>query len=1167
MMAGLIREHDWSQTPLGPMEQWPQSLRTALNLVLHAEQPTYLAWGPNYQFFYNDAYRPILGLLKHPAVGCTVGEIFPEVWEQIGGCLDAVRTQGAVVTRRDRLLALQRYDYVEECYFNSTYSPVWDEHGQVGGVVVAVQEVTLRVVGERRRRTLNELAARAAEPGSVEEACARLLAAMDHNHHDLPFALLYLQDAEGEPLRLAGTTGVSPGTAAAPLQLSAQVSEPWPVAQALRQRSPSIVMDAGDTIGAVEGWPWPEALRSAVVLPVTGLDVDRPVGALVLGVNARRSLDDRYQSFLERVAGHVSTGIATAQATERERQSELSAVGADARAEIAIDNLRLRHFAQQELRDRARAERALYASEERYRRLVQALPAAVYTTDERGRINFYNEAAVKLWGRAPVLGQEMWCGAWRIYTQDGQILQLDNCPMAIALREDRAILRAEIEIERPDGTRRQVLAHPQPMHNMQGVLTGAINILVDITDLKAVQHELAATKDDLSRHVDALASLHDLAMRLAGTRESAPALQAVLAALLRIHEADFGLVALYNAASGQLEPAASIGFDDDSLQALGSVRPGPESGASGVAFFSGERVVIEDVHTGTRLDAYREAAARLGFRSVHATPIRTRSGEVLGVLTMKFRQVRRPTFREIQVADMCARHAAEIVEGVHTQLALLESEERFRHMADHAPVMIWLAEVDGSCSYLSKSWYEFTGQKPLEALDWGWLSAVHPDDRMRVDTASRHLDKLRQPYRLEYRLRRRDGEYRWVNDHVTPRFAADDRFVGFVGCVMDVTEDKRKEEALRSADQRKDEFLATLAHELRNPLAPISNGLQVLKWSLDPTQIARTREVMERQLAHMTRLIDDLLDVSRISLGKIELKSGRLDLAAVLQSAVDACRPLIDEFGHALVMELPREPLPVHGDMTRLVQVFANLLNNAARYTPRGGRIEVRAVREGEQVSVTVSDNGIGIPADKLDCVFDMFVQMDRSLERRYGGLGIGLTLVKRLVELHGGSVSACSEVEQGSEFSVRLPLLEVPEATVEPAPRQQARTGARRRVLVVDDNLDSAETMSILLDLMGHDTRLAHDGLEALDVARSFRPDVVLLDIGLPKLNGYEVCKRLREQLLDGQDVVVVALTGWGQAEDQRRSKEAGFDGHLVKPVEPAKLEELIAGLSVAHA
>jgi PAS domain S-box-containing protein len=1166
-MAGLIREHDWSRTPLGPIEQWPQSLRTALNLVLQAEQPTYLAWGPHYQFFYNDAYRPILGLLKHPAVGRTVPETFPEVWDQIGSCLDAARTQGAVVTRRDRLLALQRYDYVEECYFNSTYSPVWDETGEVGGVVVSVQEVTLRVVGERRRRTLNELAARAAEPGSVDQACARLVSAMDHNHHDLPFALLYLPSADGSSLRLAGSTGVSPGTAAAPLQLALQADVPWPLAQVMRERSPAIAMDAGAIIGVVEGWPWPETLRSAVVLPITGLDVDQPVGALVLGVNARRALDDRYQSFLERVAGHVSTGIATAQAAERERLSELQAADAAARAEIAIDNLRLRHFAQQELRDRTRAERALYASEERYRRLVQALPAAVYTTDERGRITFYNEAAVKLWGRAPLLGQEMWCGSWRLYTQQGEALEPERCPMAIALKEDRALLREEIEIERPDGTRRQVLAHPQPMHNMLGVLTGAINILVDITDLKTVQNELAATKDDLSRHVDALASLHDLAMRLAGTRESTPALQAVLAALLNLHEGDFGLVSLYNPASGLLEPAASIGFDDESLQALGSVKPGPASGASGSAFFCGERVVVEDVFADTQQAAYHEAAVRMGFRSVHATPIRTRSGEVLGVLSVKFRQTRRPTCREIQVADMCARHAAEIVEGVHTQLALLESEERFRHMADHAPVMIWLAEVDGSCSYLSKSWYEFTGQRPQEALDWGWLAAVHPEDRTRAETTCRHLDKLRQPYRLEYRLRRRDGEYRWVTDHVTPRFAADDRFVGFVGCVMDVTEDRRKEEALRSADQRKDEFLATLAHELRNPLAPISNGLQVLKWSLDPAQVSRTREVMERQLAHMTRLIDDLLDVSRISLGKIELKNERLDLAAVLQSAVDASRPLIDEFGHELSLDLPREPLLLHGDMTRLVQVFANLLNNATRYTPKGGHIEVRAAREGAQVRVSVRDNGIGIPADKLERVFDMFVQMDRSLERRYGGLGIGLTLVKRLVELHGGSVDAVSDVGQGSEFGVRLPLLALPAAADAPAPRREARSGTRRRVLVVDDNRDSAETMSILLDLMGHDTRLAHDGLEALEAAQSFRPDVVLLDIGLPKLNGYEVCKRLREEHPAGQEIVVVALTGWGQAEDQRRSKEAGFDSHLVKPVEPARLEDLIASLGAVHA
>jgi PAS domain S-box-containing protein len=366
---------------------------------------------------------------------------------------------------------------------------------------------------------------------------------------------------------------------------------------------------------------------------------------------------------------------------------------------------------------------------------------------------------------------------------------------------------------------------------------------------------------------------------------------------------------------------------------------------------------------------------------------------------------------------------------------------------------------------------------------------------------------------------------------------------------------------LREADRRKDEFLATLAHELRNPLAPLRNGLQVMTLAHDDAvAVEQARTMMERQLAQMVRLVDDLLDVSRITRNKLELRKERVTLATVIHSAVETSRPVIEQFGHAFSVTLPPAPIHLDADPMRLAQVFSNLLNNAAKYTEPRGSIALTAETQGNEAVVCVRDTGLGIPADALPHIFDMFSQVDRNMERAQGGLGIGLTLVRRLVEMHGGTVEARSDGPgQGSEFLVRLPFVgQIPPA-VALQDGEKAPSAASRRILVVDDNRDSATSLSLILKLMGNQTRIADDGLAAVEVAQQFQPDMILLDIGLPKLSGHEVCRRIRQQTWSHR-TVIVALTGWGQEEDRRRSQEAGFDHHLVKPVEIAVLRELLA-------
>ncbi|QEG31319.1 Autoinducer 2 sensor kinase/phosphatase LuxQ [Gemmata obscuriglobus] len=367
---------------------------------------------------------------------------------------------------------------------------------------------------------------------------------------------------------------------------------------------------------------------------------------------------------------------------------------------------------------------------------------------------------------------------------------------------------------------------------------------------------------------------------------------------------------------------------------------------------------------------------------------------------------------------------------------------------------------------------------------------------------------------------------------------------------------------LQEQDRRKDEFLATLAHELRNPLAPVRNGVQILRLSGVGEAAGRTLNMMDRQLGHLTHLVDDLMDVARVSSGKVVLRNDRVSLKAVVDAAVETSRQAVEAAGHEFVLRVAAEPLLLSADHTRLVQVLANLLNNAAKYTPQGGRIVLSAQRDGGDAVVTVSDTGVGIPADMLPKVFELFAQVGTSIERSQGGLGIGLTLVKRLVEMHGGTVRAESPGPgRGSTFTVRLPLAAAPADA--PALLRAPGGGAANRldILVVDDNRDAAESMALLLEMRGHRVKAAHDGPEALKLLATYRPQLILLDLGLPGMSGYEVARRIRESAaLRG--VTLAALTGWGQEEDRRRTKEAGFDHHLTKPADPAELERIVTGV-----
>ncbi|HEY6528709.1 MAG TPA: PAS domain S-box protein [Cellvibrionaceae bacterium] len=513
----------------------------------------------------------------------------------------------------------------------------------------------------------------------------------------------------------------------------------------------------------------------------------------------------------------------------------------------------------------------------------------------------------------------------------------------------------------------------------------------------------------------------------------------------------------------------------------------------------------------------------------------------------------------------------DITDRKNAETALRQSEEGRRLALDAAELGAF--NIDTTTNTLTTDErFRIIFVGTAEAMSYEQaFTAIHTDDRERIRAAvaaATHPDNP-APYAEEYRVVHPDGSVRWVFARGRAKFDQGEprQVVSFDGTIADVTSRKSIEEErerlvgqLRDADRRKDEFLATLAHELRNPLAPIRNGLQVMRLAGASGTMEETRSMMERQLMQLVHLVDDLLDVSRATSGKLTLRRERVELQAVIDAAIETTRPVIEQAGHVLAVTLPNEPIFVDGDATRLSQVVSNLLNNSAKYTYRGGHIRLAVHREEDIAVVVVTDDGIGIPTNMLGKVFDMFAQVDRALEKTTGGLGIGLSLVKGIVELHGGTIEAHSEGEgRGSAFVVRLPLALSAGHKVEPSVGElPVSSSSRRRILIADDNVDSATTLGQLLELLGNDVSITHDGLQAVEEAERFRPDVILLDIGMPKLNGYDACGRIRQQPW-GREALLVALTGWGQDDDKRRSKEAGFDVHLVKPVDLGALKKLL--------
>jgi PAS domain S-box-containing protein len=499
-----------------------------------------------------------------------------------------------------------------------------------------------------------------------------------------------------------------------------------------------------------------------------------------------------------------------------------------------------------------------------------------------------------------------------------------------------------------------------------------------------------------------------------------------------------------------------------------------------------------------------------------------------------------------------------VTEQKRAEDALRQSEERLRALADSMPQLAWTARADGYITWYNRRWYEYTGTTPEQMEGWGWQSVHDPATLPDVVRRWRESIATSTPFDMEFPLRGADGRFRRFLTRVFPLKDHDGQVLQWFGTNTDVTALVEAQESLQETARRKDEFLGMLSHELRNPLAPIRNSVYILERA-DPTgePAARARAVIQRQTEHLTHLVDDLLDVTRIARGKIELRRQRVDLRDVVRRATEDFRSGMEDRGIAFHAAFPEEKLWADADPTRVTQVVGNLLHNAAKFTSRGGEVALALRAIDGEAELSVRDTGAGIDPALIPHVFDAFVQGERTLARTEGGLGLGLALVKGIAELHGGRVRAESAgKEQGAEFVVRLPLV-VAAGSRDASPAAAERTRVGRRVLVVDDNADAAESLAEIMMMLGHAVEVAYDGPSAIERARVSPPDVVLCDIGLPGMSGYEVAKALRADGMRG--MLLIAVSGYAQSEDVKMAVEAGFDGHVAKPCDPEQIERLL--------
>ncbi|NML46148.1 response regulator [Ramlibacter sp. G-1-2-2] len=1184
-MAERMRALDWSRTAIGPLHTWPQCLLSAVGMLLPSKAQIILFWGPEFTVLYNAPYRPVFGA-RHPwPLGRPGREAWPEIWDDmLHGLLDGVIRTGEAFGANDLLFPIERNGYPEETYFDVSYDPIRDESGSVAGVYCIVTETTARVVGERRLALLKELGATNAGALTARHACVRAVQAFEQQPQDIPFALVYAGD------ELLGSTK--------------EARQQLDAAPAVQVQERPLLRANGTPMGRLVFGLNPkrpyDAQYAAFIDLVAGQVSTAIANAQAYDDERRRAealaeLDRAKTVFFSNVSHELRTPLTLILGPVEDllRREDGGNAGAREPLELVYRNaLRLLRLVNT-LLDFSRIEAG------RIQAAYQPTDLAAFTIDLASMFrSAFEKAGLRLVvDCAPLdelvfVDRSMWekivlnllSNAFK-YTLDGEVdvvLRRAGDAVELSVRDTGTGIPAEAlprvfdRFHRVEGARGR---------SSEGSGIG-LALVAELVKLHGGSVQARSVPGEGSDFFVRLPFGHaHLPAQHLGKDE--PASGSSIAADPYVEEAlrwlpegagpdtllpAAGLHAAPDDAEGE-RPRVLVADDNaDMRQYLQrllashyTVQTVPDGAAAlQAALAEPPALVLTDIMM-PRLDGYGLLAALRGHEATRRLPVlmlSARAGDGYRVEALKAGAddyIVKP-FAAGELLARVATHlqmARERAEAIRT---LSESEERYRALVAATADAVYRMNADWSeMRYLQGR--EFIPD--TQQADRSWLEKyILPEDQPQVLAAVRAAIARKNPFQLEHRVLRVDGSTGWTASRAVPVLGPDGEIAEWFGAASDVSARRQAEEALKDADRRKDEFLAVLSHELRNPLAPLRNGIQLLGMLSEPQALQRTRVMMERQISQIVRLVDDLLDMTRINQGKVRLRSERLDLCAVVLAAADSARPAMEQQKHRLAVELPQQPIRVHADAVRLGQVLGNLLNNAAKFTPEGGEIHITADVDAGQARVRVRDTGIGIPAHKLHAIFDMFTQVDPSTERSRSGLGIGLTLARRLVELHGGTLAVRSEGPgRGSEFTVRLPVEAAGPARAANADGAPAGRSKRklRRILVVDDNVDAANTIAVLLGSQGHDAHTCNDAGQALAKAERLRPDVILMDIGMPGLSGWELCRLIREQPW-GHAIAIHALTGYGQPDDRQRSLAAGFDGHMTKPVDFGELERVLA-------
>ena len=1207
-----LRSLDWGTHPLGSPEGWPQSLKTIVRVMLDSRYAMWMAWGPQLTFFCNDAYLPTVGLKRDWVLGARSDEVWREIWPDIGPRIQHVLTSGEATWDEGLLLFLERSGFTEETYHTFSYSPVYDDLSRVAGMLCVVTEVTERVIGERRLRVLRDLGAQALGVKDVEGSCRRAMDVLAQYSLDLPFSALYVADSDGNRAHRAALSCPLPQEWFPPeVTLPADPSSPDP----WRQVKDAVVLPltgagqegpVGFLIAGISARrPFDEGYASFLDL-VAGQIASAIVNAQAYEAERERAealaeIDRAKTAFFSNVSHEFRTPLTLMLGPIEDMASD-PALSESARGRIKLlhrNSLRLLKLVNSLLefsRIEAGRVQATYVATD-----LTTLTADLVSTF-RSAVEL---AGLKLtvdlqsWPDPVYVDRDMWekivlnilSNAFKYTLQGGIAIRLDRVG-------DEAVLSVrDTGIGIPPAALPKLFERFYRVEGAQGRTHEGSGIgLALVNELVRLHGGVASIESELQKGTTVSVRIPfgkaHLPVDRLGKADSPQA--SVVAARAYVEEALRWL------------PESSTPESDETLLAMKMPRvPTPRDAHPRTAVY-GSRVIVADDNSDMRAyvrglleSRYEVETVPDGQAALEAARRETPDLIVSDVMMPRMdgfallRALRAdPQLRDVPTILLSARAGEEaVVEGLDAmaddylvkpfsareliarvsaqlQLARLRRDAAAREHAllTAAPLGFYLIDADFKIQDMNATARPVFGDTPgLLGSDFEEvMRARWPTEQAEeVIRIFRHTLQTGEPYSKRERMiaGAEEGDPHYYEWQISRVPLPDGRF-GVVCYFRDISAHVHARMELELADRQKNEFLAMLAHELRNPLAPLRNAGEILSRTL-PAQSAGHAVVsmLKRQVSQLTRLVDDLLDVSRITQGRVELQRKPIELGSVVTQAIETAEPLFQAGRHEVSVVANSRAMYVDGDMTRLVQCIVNILTNAAKYTDPGGKIRVETHAEGAEAVITVADSGVGISSELLPRVFDLFVQGERTLDRSLGGLGIGLSVARRLIEMHGGRLTAFSGGPgQGATFEIRLPRLERPH---EVTGQTRGPAVAPRRILIVDDNADAANSLALVLGLDGHVTEAVYSATEALSRVNDFKPEVVLLDIGLPEMDGYQVARRLRSDP-DLSGTRIVALTGYGQSDDVQRSRDVGFDDHLTKPVDFTALARALEGAAI---